>query len=143
MIQHIWSVLCERISTDQDTNLVSYLTCIEEITVSQLPFAIPLLALGSLWQTDRPFKDVLKARLLLNSPDGSEKILIETEASIFQKERHRINIILNGIPFDKFGKYIFKVQMKLKEEWKTAAEIPLKVGMQVEPHKSDAGHKIN
>jgi hypothetical protein len=143
MIQHIWSILCERISTDHDTNLVSYLTCIEEITVNQLPFAIPLLALGSLWQTDRPSKDVLKERLILVSPEGSEKTLIEPEDCIFEKERHRINIILNGIPFDKFGKYIFKVQIKAKEEWKTVAEIPLKVGMQTNADKSKVIHRTN
>lgn len=127
MIVHIWSVLCERISIDRDTNLVSYLTCIEEITVARLPFICPLLAFGSLWQTNRPSKDVLKFRLLLISPEGSEKVLIESEDYVFEKERHRTNIILNGIPFEHPGTYLFRIQKKQAKEWEMMAEIPMKI----------------
>ena len=49
MIKHIWSVLCERISIDQYSNLASYLSCIEGITIKKLPFTFPSLAFGSRW----------------------------------------------------------------------------------------------
>jgi len=129
MIQHIWSILCERISTDQKSNLVSYLTCIEEITVSQVPAVIPHLAIGSQWITDLLTKDVLEFKLLLISPEGSEKLLIDFKSLKFDKVRTRTNIILNGIKFESCGTYYFKIQMKVKDSWQTSSEIPLAIRM--------------
>jgi Family of unknown function (DUF6941) len=127
MIKHIWSVLCERISVDQQTNLVSYLTCIEEITIAKLPAMHSLFALGSIWRTDHPGEDILKIRLIQISPDRSKKTLIETDDFKLEKERHRTNLILNGIPFDQAGTYVFRIESQSEAIWKTEAEIPLKV----------------
>jgi len=131
MIKHIWSILCERISVDQQTNLVSYLSCIEEITVTQLPAIHSLFALGSIWQTDRPGEDILKIRLVRISPDGLKNTLIETDDFKLDTERHRTNLILNGILFDQAGTYVFRVESRLKAAWKTETEIPLKVKSKV------------
>ena len=127
MINHIWSILCERVSIDKETNLISYLTCIEEITADKMPAIHQLLVFGSLWQTDQPKKDTLSFRLSLISPLGKEKILVESDPQLIDKERHRTNIILNGIPLEQVGKYIFKLQMKTEEKWKTVSELPLKI----------------
>ncbi len=132
MVTHIWSILCERISIDRETNLASYLTCIEEITVTQLPFANPLFSLGTLWKTDAPQKDVLKFRVMLISPEKSEKLLLESKDYIFEKERHRANIILNGISFERDGTHIFRIQRKINKEWHTVSEIPIKIVVQAE-----------
>ena len=140
MIQHIWSVLCERISTDQISNLISYLTCIEEITVSQMPIVIPHLALGSQWITNLPTKDMLELKLLLISPEGIEKQLIVTKSLKFDKERTRTNVLLNGIKFESCGTYSFKIQMKVKDTWQTIGEIPLKIRMK---EKSEIELKTN
>jgi len=136
MIKHIWSILCERISIDKETNLLSYLTCVEEVTVTQLPVSSPLLAFGTLWQTDSPSQEKLIFRLILIMPDGSEKILIESKDFVFEKERHRTNIILNGLTFDQTGPHIFKMQKKLEKDWDTVAEIPMKIKLQIETIKS-------
>jgi len=127
MIKNVWSVLCERIVIDKDTNLVSYLTCIEEITGHQIPANYPLLSLGSLWQTNEPKKDTLQLKLCLVSPDGSEQKLLETEEVVLEKERHRTNIVLNGITFKEAGEYCFRVQQRSGGKWITVSEIPLKV----------------
>jgi hypothetical protein len=127
--------MCERISIDQETNLVSYLTCIEEISVTQLPVIHPLFAIGSIWKTDRPGDDVLKVRLVRISPDGQENELIETSDFRLEKERHRTNIILNGISFDQVGTYIFKVQSRTDGTWKPEAEIPLSILLRAEGYK--------
>jgi len=127
MIKNVWSVLCERIVIDKDTNLASYLTCIEEITGHQLPAKYPFLSLGSLWQTDEPKKDTLQFKLCLVSPDGSEQKLLETEEVVLEKERHRTNIVLNGIAFKVAGEYCFRVQQRSGGKWITVSEIPLKV----------------
>lgn len=127
MIKHVWSILCERISIDQGTNLVSYLTCVEEITATQLPAVHPLFALGSIWQTDCPGEDILKIRLVRISPDGAKNIIIETNEFRLEKERHRTNLILNGISFDQAGKYVFRLESKSKTGWKAETEIPVKI----------------
>lgn len=129
MIKHLWSISCEKIIIDQKTNLISYLTCIEELVAKKLPAVGSLFALGSLWQTDSPKEDILKFRWILVSPKGIEKEMFESKDFILEKERHRTNIILNGISFDSTGIYIFRLQTKLNEKWKTATEIPLKVSL--------------
>jgi hypothetical protein len=127
MIKHIWSILCERISVDQQTNLVSYLTCIEEIALAKLPAIHSLFSLGSIWRTDHPGEDSLKIRVVQIYPDGSKKTIIETNDFKLEKERHRTNLILNGIPFDQAGTHIFRIESQSDAAWKTEAEIPLKV----------------
>lgn len=127
MIKHIWSILCERISVDQQTNLVSYLTCIEEIAVAKLPAIHSFFALGSTWRTDHPGEDIIKIRLVQISPDGSKKTLIETNDFKLETERHRTNLVLNGIPFDQAGTYVFRIESQSGSAWKTEAEIPLRV----------------
>jgi len=127
MIRHIWSILCERIIIDQKTNLISYLTCIEELVAKKLPAVGSLFALGSLWQTDSPKEDILKFRWILVSPKGIEKKMIESKDFILEKESYRTNIILNGISFDSTGIYVFRLQTELNNKWKTMTEIPIKV----------------
>jgi hypothetical protein len=127
MIKPIWTVLCERISIDRETNLVSYLTCIEDITTARLPAIHPRISIGSLWQTDAPGRDVLRFKVVLVSPEGEEKTLLESEDYVLEMERHRANINLFGIAFEQAGTYGFKLMYKQKEKWSTAAEIPLKV----------------
>lgn len=127
MIRHVWSILCERIIIDQKTNLISYLTCIEELVAEKLPAVGSLFALGSLWQTDSPKEDILKFRWILVSPKGLEKKMIESKDFNLEKERHRTNIILNGISFDRTGIYIFRLQTEHNKKWKTITEIPIKV----------------
>ncbi len=134
MISHIWTVLCERISIDRETNLVSYLTCIEEITAAQLPAIHPLLSLGTLWQSDAPGRDVLKFKVVLVSPTGEEKDLIQSEDYVLEREKHRANINLFGIGFALAGTHHFKLMYRQDGEWRTAADIPLKV-----IHKPAAG----
>jgi hypothetical protein len=135
MIKHIWSILCERISIDQETNLVSYLTCVEEITANKLPAVHPLFAMGSIWHTDCPGEDMLKIRLVCISPDGTRRDLIETKEFKLDKERHRTNLILNGISFDQAGKYMFRLESKSEKGWKTETEIPIKISVKAKEPK--------
>ena len=73
-------------------------------------------------------------------PDGSEKVLFESKDFVLEKERHRTNVILNGLTFDQTGTHIFKMQKKLKNEWETVAEIPMKIILQTETIKSKIIH---
>ncbi len=126
MIKHIWTILCERVSIDRETNLLSYLTCIEEISAKQFPATHQILSIGSIWHTDNPGNEVLKLKVTLTAPDSSEIDLIEPKDIIVEKERHRTNIVLQNLRFEKAGVYIFKIKFKQNNAWITASEIPLK-----------------
>lgn len=128
MVKHIWSVLCERLSVDQNTNLVSYLTSIEAITVQGLPFSIQLLAIGSLWYTSEK-TDTIQFRLRLVSPDKTDKVLIEPPKVEFSTPRYRSNIILNGLKFEQLGTHTFQLELNNAEIWETVCEIPFDIAV--------------
>jgi len=125
MVKHIWSVLCERASVDQNTNLVSYLTCTEGLTAKKLPAIIQNLALGSRWH-GKP-NDKFRLRLLLFRPDRTKKQLLETEDHVFKDSNHRTFIILDGLPLEQGGDYIFRLEIRTAKDWKVVHDIPLSV----------------
>ena len=126
MIKFIWAVVCERISIEQSTNSVSYLTCIEGVTVTQLPAAVLALALGSRWFKTTNEKVKIDIRLDLLAPDNRETRLIEGDQTI-EMENHRIFFQLNGLTFDVPGIYKFRLSFKETNDWIIAQEIPLTV----------------
>ena len=127
MVKHIWSVLCERISIDQESKLVSYLSCVEGITAVELPAAINNLAFGSRWYKDGESEEILRFRLMLLSPDGTEQILLDSGDQIITNNNHRTNIILNGFNFEQGGNYTFRLHQKLDKKWVVVNETPLNV----------------
>lgn len=134
MIKHIWSVLCERIITDQQTNLTSYLTALEGISANKLPIVIQNISLGSRWFKDSTNEETLKFRVLLITPDRKEKILIEDDKT-FKSPNHRTNIVLNGFPAHQAGAYHFIVQIFQENTWVTVSEIPFIISLQEQPEK--------
>lgn len=143
MFEHIWSVLCERISIDQDTNLASYLTAVEVINAKQLPIAVHNLSLGTRWHKDEESEAILWIRLSLISPDGKEKKLVEGEQHATSRN-HRVNFILNGIVFEKIGRYALRLQVKEEEAWSTVHEIPLEITLDAQStqmRKPDGVHQ--
>lgn len=127
MAKHIWSVLCERISVDQRTNLVSYLSCIEGIRAHELPFAVPNLSLGTLWLTDKKTTEKITFRLVLGCPDQTEKLLVEGSQEQAPSARARINLILDGLAVDQTGQHTFRVEMLNNDSWEVKAELPFDV----------------
>jgi hypothetical protein len=127
MAKHIWSVLCERISVDQRTNLVSYLSCIEGIRALELPFAVPNLSLGTLWLTDNKKAEKIVFRLVLGCPDSTEKVLVEGSQEQAPSARARINLILDGLAVDQTGQHIFRLEMLNNDSWEVKAEVPFDV----------------
>ncbi len=126
MFEHIWSVLCERVSIDQDTNLASYLTAVEGINAMQLPITVQNLSLGTRWHKEEDSEAHLSIRLFLVAPDGMEEKLVDGVQSTTSRN-HRVNFILNGLVFKKIGRYVLKLQVKNDERWTTVHEIPLEI----------------
>lgn len=131
MFKHAWSILCERISIDQSTHLVSYFTCIEGLETKTLPVTLPLLAYGVRLYKDNDSEESIQARLVLVKPDGSEIVLIEGEQKS-AAQNHRLNIVLNGITISQSGTHKFRLLQKHEEHWTVINELPLPVKLTVD-----------
>lgn len=128
MFRHVWSVLCERISTDKNTNLVSFLSCVENINVRKLPVNMRNLSLGMRWVKEGEKEELLKLSISLIRPDATEELLFKGEQKI-EKYGFRCNLILNGMPIKEIGTHTFKIQMYSDNKWTTVQEIPLTVSV--------------
>lgn len=126
MFKHVWSVLCERVSIDQSSNLVSHLTCVEGIDTLQLPFPLMLLTHVSRWYKDDDVEDSIKTKLVLVAPDSSETKLAETELKTVLRNQ-RLNILLNGAMISQAGTYRFRLLQEREGQWIVAHEIPLNI----------------
>ncbi|MFA5248971.1 MAG: hypothetical protein WC397_00365 [Candidatus Paceibacterota bacterium] len=142
-MNHIWSILCQNSSVDEETKSLSIFNCLEqgEITIKKddlekrdriiIPIAFELI---SLWTVDEQDKDnKLEIKIELLDPDGS---LLNSSENIFDvKEnfpRLRSRIKLNGLSVTKNGRYTFKVSQKdqVQKKFKTVANIPLDIKLQ-------------
>ena len=131
--------MCRSSSIDRDTNIISLLDVIEEITFSsdltstgikdleiiQLPFE-----LVTMWQRDGSIEKELSANIKLVgiTPKGKETE-IGPIPIIFEKgkPRIRVRIKINGITFNGLGVYKFKVLLEEKGKFVKVQEIPLEI----------------
>lgn len=139
----IWVIICSKSSIDVDTNNISLIDVLEEISVSSeiiqntikgkkktgviIPLAFELV---SLWEknTDDPID--AEIRMDLVDPKGG---IIKTDVhpltmkTKINRLRHRM--FNQGLPIQKPGKYVFKIQMRMNKKgtFKTAGETSLEV----------------
>lgn len=134
MINHVWSVLCSTAIIDRDTNLVSLINILEEITVNDepkaggvLPIALDIL---SLWTRSNPGEPCRgRSRITLIGPDEKATNQIETEIDLTTHERLRARGHFEGLPASEPGINFFQVELQTegREDWETVARIPLKI----------------
>lgn len=131
MIKHCWSILCQNIITDAENNVASYIIAIESIMTSELPAKIPFLALGTSWEKDSG-NDIVEEyaiRIAHAGPGGKAKTLIETGSLAVQSQRHRMNFVLNGFPFDEPGVHHFLIAARINGIWVEAASLPILIAV--------------
>jgi hypothetical protein len=142
MIEHIWSVLCAHSIIDRETNNVSLIEVVEEVTV-QAPIPPgpegkpPLLTITptivTLWRRepeDQPTKG--RGRMLILAPyQNKPKQISVYEIDLSEKLRLRLYGTLPGIPFRGPGTYRFVIQLQDEgeQEWKEVTSIPLRIVM--------------
>jgi|WetSurMetagenome_2_1015567.scaffolds.fasta_scaffold16780_5 hypothetical protein len=139
MIRHVWSILCERISIDQNSNLLSYFTCIEGIRTKKLPITLKPLSFGTRWCMEGENKEKIEFQLILVAPSGKE-VRLHADQFTMLKKNHRSNFILDGLKIEEFGEYNFRMRMKKEDKWITVANIPLNV--ELESNKEIEAAKI-
>jgi len=143
MLTHAWSVLCERVIIDSETNNVSLINIYERITlpnsaIDQIPpdakggrfdFSFCLM---SMWtrEIEKHVYGFYRARLI--SPEGdsirtTEEERIEIEPPM---RRLRTKLVNEDMVFTSPGIYHFQIQFKDAEKrkrWKAVANVPLEI----------------
>lgn len=137
-MKHVWSILCEKSSIDNETNILSIFSCVEEISLTldkqKMPadgkVVIPAnFQLVSFWsRKEAKEEEDLKIKIELIGPSGellnqfNNNFKLKAGALRF---RNRINI--SGLPIVGEGRYYLKIWQEAEEESKLVSELPLDV----------------
>ena len=135
-MNHIWSVLCQKSSIDQQSNLISLFSCLEklEVTVNGIiekePMVVPLeFDLVNFWTVEDPTKDnTLQLKIEILDPEG--KVLRELITEHTEKEgvvRLRSITRIQSMPLTSKGRYIVRVSQMHNGKYVLSAELPLDV----------------
>jgi len=136
MINHIWTVLCTRSSTDRETNNISLFDVIEQLNVlGPMPEVTANVALPipyevvTLWARAQPTEaEESAARLILIAPNNAEIHTQPFSVNLTQKSRMRTQLRSVGFPLRGPGRYIFKLEIqRANGNWEPVAHIPVEV----------------
>ena len=146
-MEHVWTVLTERIITDKKTNQVSLIDTVEEIKAVFPPgpvqvYPIPFDAwFVSLWtRSDATKPEKGRFRISWIGPAG--EILIPPrpegeELDLTEKIRVRISTHMISVPSNGNGRYNYIVEQEIEAQWVRVAKIPVDVTIEEEePKKS-------
>jgi hypothetical protein len=129
MIKHCWSILCQNIITDAESNVVSYVLSIDNVVTQELLVKIPFFAIGTSWEKNTGPDVVENFAIRINhvSPARGSTTLGETGDITVQSHRHRMNFVLNGFSFNESGVNRFNIVAKLNGIWAEVASLPVLV----------------
>lgn len=125
MATHVWSVICQRVIIDRESNAVSYIDVIEGFRAAEFPVSLPPMSVSTLWLRDEP-SEALDVRIRVIGPSKKPVFSFEPSEPIkLTKKRHRLNIILGGIEAEEPGEYRIHVERKSNGRWKKEAIVPI------------------
>lgn len=139
MMEHVWTVLCTKTSTDRETNNISLFEVLEQMQVAgaigPLPLPDPALIpaqmeLVTLWvRSDFGTPARATGRITLLFPDGSTAGQNEMDIDATATQRARTIMKLPGLPFRMAGvmRFVVSVRQVDAEVWTEVARIPLNV----------------
>ena len=125
MIRNIWSVLCRDIITDQESNTVSYIRCIEEGAAPSLPTQIGPVFLGTLWEKTGKEQETVAFRVVMVSPTQKRQAVLQSRPVVVDRPRQRLQFRLNALQLAEFGIYNLLVEFNQSGKWETAARLPV------------------
>jgi len=137
MINHAWTVICEKSIIDRDTNNVS-LDVLEQVNFKMplLPkeiegIIIPLrVEIVSLWYCEREEKGTKgTGRLRIETPNKKEVANVKIDIDFTSSCRHRTRNRLDGLPVPKetSGYFNFIIEIKSGDHWREVSRVPLEV----------------
>ncbi len=125
MVRNIWSVLCRDIITDQESNAVSYIRCIEDGAAAKLPARIGPVFLGTLWEKTGTDPEAVAFRVVLESPGQKRQVVLQSRPVLIDRPRQRLHFRLNTLYLTDYGYYVLSVEFSREEKWETAARLPV------------------
>jgi len=142
MIDHVFSVVCNNLSIDKDTNTVSIFNVMESViafTETIDPIILPLsFEILSYWVSrdeNTPCKGKMQAHYC--DPDNVCIKLAELDINISEGLFHRTIIKSSGLQVKGPGRY--KLQIRLQQEgsesWETVATLPIIVRYELPPNR--------
>jgi len=136
MAKLLWALACQRVITDQESNSVSYIDAVEQLSVPKLPFQFPPFTVATLWKREKRGEKI-NMRLGVFGPD--DKTIVDFEPEPGESEtalRHRMNLTLGGLPITAAGQHRIEVQQKVKGKWRTEGELQIDVTQVTRPAES-------
>jgi hypothetical protein len=144
MIEHVWSVVCGRATTDRESNNISLVDVFEQLNLlGPVPGPAPIAVEGeapkqpavplqfelvSLWIRQNPDEEEESVgRIRFVSPQNQDLIAHEFPVNLVHNPRMRTQLKSSAIPLAGPGRYRFVVEIRRAGAWDTVARIPLLV----------------
>jgi hypothetical protein len=137
VIDHVWTVVCLNSVIDQESNNISLLNVIEQLTIHgepspdrALPSSLEVVTLVS----RHSLADTAtgNARIEFVSPSG--EVLLHSDHAVDLEEyiRFRWRWRIQGLPVRRSGRHLFRVFLQQADgsEWEQVSEVPLQVNFE-------------
>lgn len=126
-----WCVLAELVMTARETNHVSMVSCIEQVSATELPAELPRAAVASFWYWPDPYKAYtleMDLELVLLPPSGEEELVREATVELGDPS-HRIVFRLEEMTLQEWGFHELSLRRRLAPSgsWEEVARLPLMV----------------
>ena len=146
MIEHIWSVVCNGSSIDEETHNISLFNVLEQLRVfSDLSSSIDLtihLEIFSLWtRDDENVPTSGKMRVFFCDPNNDCKKKAELSIDLLEATLFRSRIRVENLELSISGKYKFLVELQQngKDSWVQVASLPILITIQPIPPEMSGG----
>ena len=147
MIQHVWTVVCQKSIIDKDTNNIS-LDVLEQlkIKISSLPekaegIIFPIkIEIVSLWCRGRGEEKIKgDGQLKIEGPNNKVVGNAMIDIDLMSSHRSRTRVRLEGLPIPKgaSGVFHFVILLKSENKWIQVARVPLEVDIAIHSVLSD------
>lgn len=128
MPELVWALTCRTILTDVESNTSSYIEAIHGLTARKLPSKLPKVMLGTVWRSSKD-GDVIRMRLRIEAPDGSELAAKELPEVKFDSQFQRLNVNLAGLEVSEAGDYAIVVERYTRRRWREEARVTFNISV--------------
>jgi hypothetical protein len=140
MIQHLWTLACRVSLVDQESNNVSLIQVLEELTIPTVApqvfgpgMVLAMFDVVTLWGRENEEQGTQgRGRISIISPTGDELLAQEYEVDLREVRRARSVSRMLGFPAQGSGQYGFRIERRVAADgqWERVAVVPLWVNIQ-------------
>ena len=138
MIRHLWTILCARCILEANTNSVSLIDVLENVTVStggQPAFQANWSLVTDWRRQDESLESRGRARIELIAPSGETigSSPVEYDIDLATTDRARAIVAIPLMPIRGEGRYLFRISLQTQgeKEWREVFDYPLVVTLQL------------